>query len=460
MKSRIVIFLLLLISINVPALCDEITMPPVTEKILPNGLELLLVENHELPIAYMKMVVASGSMRDPGGKEGLAGFTANMLKRGTGSRTKNAIAEEIDFIGGKMKISVNRDAVEITVELLTRHMDVGISILSDMMLNPVFDSTEIEKYKKQVLNAIIQSKENPYLVCSENFNKLLFGNHPYAHPVRGSKESVERITRDDITVFYGDYIRPNNSFLIVAGDIDPDVILPALETAFGSWKREEIPPLSITTPPVPDGRRILLIDKPDATQSHITFGTIGITRQSEYYYPFQVMNYVLGAGVSFVNRLMTEVRVKGGLTYDIRTTNDFNILPGGFYCSTSTENDSTLKAIEMALAVMKDMAENEVTDEEYNQAIGFYSGYYPISLETPEQWADEISKIKLYGLPDNYIKDFVKNIGAVKKEDILKVAGYLIDTDNMVFCVVTNAADVKSDLEKLGRVTAVNLDDL
>ena len=460
MKSRIVISLLLLFSINVSALCGGISMPPVTEKSLPNGLELALVENHELPVVYMKLVVASGSMRDPEGKEGLASFTANMLKRGTESRTKNAIAEEIDFIGGKMDIAANRDAVEITVELLTGHMDAGISVLSDMMLNPVFDSSEIEKYKKQVLNAIIQSKENPYRVCSENFNRLLFGDHPYSHPVRGYKESVESITRDDITGFYGDYIRPNNSFLIVAGDIDPGVILPALETAFGSWKKKVIPPLSITTPPVPDGRKILLIDKPDATQSHIFFGTIGITRQSEYYYPFTVMNYVLGAGVSFVNRLMTEVREKGGLTYDIRTINDFNILPGGFYCRTSTENDSTLKAIEMALAVMKDMAENEVTDEEYNQAIGFYSGYYPISLETPGQWAREISKIKLYGLQAYYIRDFVKNIKEVKKDDIIKIAKYLIDTENMVFCVVTNAADVKSDLEKLGKVTTINLDDL
>ena len=103
-------------------------MPPVTEKSLPNGLELALVENHELPVVYMKLVVASGSMRDPEGKEGLASFTANMLKRGTESRTKNAIAEEIDFIGGKMDIAANRDAVEITVELLTGHMDAGISV--------------------------------------------------------------------------------------------------------------------------------------------------------------------------------------------------------------------------------------------------------------------------------------------------------------------------------------------
>jgi len=460
MKNRIVISFVLLFCLNVPTTGGGITIPPITEKTLPNGLKLVLVENHELPVVYMRLVVAAGSMRDPGGKDGLASFTANMLKKGTESRSANDIAVEIGFVGGKIDISAGRDAIYIETELLKKHIDAGISILSDIVLNPVFDSVEIERYRKQVLNRLIQSKEDPYVVCLENFSRLLFGDHPYAHPVRGSKESVENITRDDITGFYGDYIRPNNSFLIVAGDVDPNDILPDLETAFGSWKKRRIPVLSITTPPVPDGREILLIDKPDAAQSHIIFGTIGITRQSEYYYPFLAMNYILGAGVSFVNRLMTEVREKGGLTYDIRTINDFNLLPGGFFCSTSTENDSTLKAIELALAIMKDMAENEVSDDEYGQAIGFYSGYFPISLETPAQWAREITKIELYGLPENYIRDFVKNIRDVNKDDILKVAKYLIDAENMVFCVVANASDVKSDLEKLGRVTTVKLENL
>ncbi|UCC78730.1 MAG: insulinase family protein [Candidatus Zixiibacteriota bacterium] len=460
MKNRIVISLLLIFSINVPAFGGGITIPPVTEKSLPNGLELVLIENHELPVVYMRLVTAAGSIRDPKGKEGLASFTANMLKRGTGSRTANDIAEEIDFIGGKMRISADRDAVAVTLELLAKHLDVGISVISDIVLNPVFDSTEIEKYKKQVLSAIIQSKENPHKVCSDNFNRFLFGDHPYAHPVEGNSESVAGIIRKDVAGFYDDFMRPNNSFLIVAGDVDPDIILSALETAFGSWMRKEISPLSVTTPPIPDGRRILLIDKPDASQSHIMFGTIGVTRRSEYYYPFTVMNYILGAGISFVNRLMTEVREKNGLTYDIRTVNDFNVLPGRFYCSTSTEVDSTFKAIEMAIAIMKDMAVNEVSDGEYNQAIGFYSGYYPISLETPGQWAREISKVKLYGLPDNYIRDFVKNIKEIKKDDILKVARYLIDTENMAFCVVANAGVVKSDLEKLGKVTTIRLEDL
>jgi len=460
MISRIVIYLVISLSLAVPARAGDITMPPITEKTLPNGFEIVIIENHELPVVNTRLVIGSGSMRDPAGKEGLAQFTANMLKKGTESRSANKVAEEIDFVGGRMDVSVDRDAVTIITELLTRHLDVAVSVLSDMINNPVFDTEEIERYRKQVLNGILQSKENPDVICAENFDRLLFGNHPYGHPVRGNRESVESLTRDDIAGFYDDFIRPNNSFLILSGDVYPDSIFPFIEDAFGAWERKEIAPLSVSTPPVPEGRKILLIDKPDASQSQIRFGSFGITRKSEQYYPFMVMNYILGAGVSFVNRLMMEVREKGGLTYDIRTVNEFNILPGAFYCNTSTENDSTLKAVELALKIMKDMAENEVSDEEYNQAIDFYSGYYPTSLETPSQWAREVARIKLYGLPKDYIEDFVSNIKKVKKDDILQVARMLIDIDNMAFCIVSSAEDVKSDLEELGEVTTVSLDDL
>jgi len=230
--------------------------------------------------------------------------------------------------------------------------------------------------------------------------------------------------------------------------------------AFRDWRRAEIPDLSITSPAMPEGHRILVIDKPDATQTYIRFGNFGITRGSDDYYSFLVMNYILGSGVSFVNRLMQQVRDEAGLTYDIRTVNEFHLLPGAYYCNTFTENDSTLKAINAAISIMKDMAENEVSDDEYKNAVSFWSGFYPITLETPSQVANEIIKTEVYNLPVSYIEDFAKNIKKVKKKDIRRIAKRLIDTDNMVFVVVSNAADVKDDLRKLGTVTVKHIDEL
>ena len=258
----------------------------------------------------MKLYIIAGSIRDPEGKGGLADFTGNMLKKGTVSRNAQQIADDIAFVGGDIDISVDRDAITLTTELLTKHLDTGIVIMSDMVQNPAFDPAEIERYRKQVLNGIIQSKDNPYVVCRDNFYHLLFNDHPYGHPVTGDSASVNALSREDLLGFQDDYIRPNNSFLIVAGDVEPVEIIGRLKKTFGGWKRKEIAPLRLSTPISPEGHRILLIDKPDATQSRVMFGSFGITRQSEYYYPFLVMNYVLGAGVSFVNRLMTEVRCR------------------------------------------------------------------------------------------------------------------------------------------------------
>ncbi len=438
----------------------EIKLPPITEKTLDNGLEIIVIENHELPVVYFKMVMAAGSLCDPPDKEGLANFTAEMISKGTETRTAVQIAEEIDFVGGSLTGSADRDAVYINSGVLVRHFDVALNLLSDIILNPVFSDEEIERLSKKTLSEIIQSKDNPSKVCANAFDTELFGSHPYGHPLIGTKESLEAIDRDDVIGFYDTYFRPNNSFLIIAGDIEPGEAISRVSGILGDWQRKSIPQFHVTSPAAVEGKRVLLIDKPDATQTYIRFGNFGMIRQGDDYYSFMVMNYILGSGVSFVNRLMQQVRDEAGLTYDIRTVNEFNTLPGAFYCNTFTENDSTLRAINAALSIMKDMAENPVSDEEYKNAISFYTGYYPTTLETPSRVAREIIKVKLYDFPISYIEDFTTNIRKVKKSDILDIAKKIIDTENIVFVVVSKAADVQEDLKTLGPVKVMNINDL
>ena len=284
-KAVSVALLLFVINISI-SFAGGISSPPITEKRLSNGLEAVIIENHELPVVYMKLVIAAGSARDPGGKEGLANFTAGMLKRGTESRSTTEIAEQIDFVGGSININVDRDATYIAINLLVKHIDTGMELLSDIILNPKFDTGEIEKYRKQILNGIIASKENPNAVCAENFNKLLFGSHPYGHPARGISKSVSDISRDDLVDYYKTFIRPNNSFIVVSGDVNPGELIPKISRYFDEWNSRNIPVMMTTSPATPEGRNILLIDKPDATQTHVRFGAFGISRQSEIYYPF------------------------------------------------------------------------------------------------------------------------------------------------------------------------------
>lgn len=460
MKRKIAISLMALLIWNAASRAADIKLPPIADKNLDNGLEVVVIENHELPVVYLNLVVSAGSLYDPAGKEGLSNFTSNMLTKGTKTRTAVEIADQIDFVGGSLDGSADRDAIYVNSNALVRHFDVALELLSDIILNPVFSDEEIERVRKKTLSEIVQAKEDPSVVCAKAFDKELFGSHPYGHPVVGTKESLGNIRKNDIAKFYETYVRPNNSFLVVAGDIDPDEALSRISRAFQKWEKASIPNLSVSSPAAVEGRRALLIDKPDATQTYIRFGNFGITMKSDDYYSFTLMNYVLGSNVSFVSRLMQQVRDDAGLTYDIRTVNEFNILPGAFYCNTFTENDSTLKAINAALGIIKDMAENPISDEEFKNAVSFYTGYYPTTLETPSQVAREIIKVKLYGLPVSYIEDFTDNIGKVKKSDIQNVARRMIDTDNIVFVIVSRAADVEEDLKTLGPVAVKSIDDL
>jgi zinc protease len=456
MKKYLAIFLV--VSCFAYASATEVKLPPITEDTLANGLVVVTVENHELPTLEIQLIVRAGSSYDPAGKEGLADFTSSLLRQGTQTRTAVQIAQEIDFVGGSLGASADRDAINATADVLVKHFDTGLDLLADIIQNPVFDTSEIERQRNQILSGIVQAKDDPNGLCVKGFNTFLFDKHPYGHPSEGTSKSVSGITRDDIAKYYSDYFHPNNAFLVVAGDVNPKDVFQRVSKAFQGWKSAKIPVLSITTPPSPDGYKILLVNKPDATQTYIRFGHFGITRQSPDYYPFMLANYILGG--SFVSRLNNEVRIKGGMTYDIHTANEWNIMPGAFYCNTFTENDSTMSAIKASLNVIKKMREAEVTDEEYTNAINFYSGFYPMSLETPSQVAREIIKIKLYGLPLTYIQDFTKNVKKVTKADILRVAKKYIDPDNMVFCVVSNAETVQDSLKTLGSVTVKSVDEV
>jgi zinc protease len=456
MKTLTILLAGLLLLTAIPA-SAQLKLPPIEEKTLPNGLDVVVIENHELPVVSMRMVIRSGSTYDPADKAGLADMTAGLLRKGTKTRTATEVADAIDFVGGNIGGNANRDATVVTCSVLHKHFDVGLDVLSDIVLHPVFADEEIERIRRQTLAGIQQSKDDPATICTRGFNQMLFGDNPYARPSGGTEASVTAITADDIKNFYKTYYKPNNAFMLVAGDVKPDEVFQKVEKAFGSWKRGDIPPLEYTSPQPPKGYSILLIDKPDATQSNIRFGHLGITRSNEDYFPMLLMNYVLGS--SFTSRLTQAVRVEKGLTYDIRTVNEYNIMPAAYYCNTFTQNDSTVQAITTAIAEIRKMMTEPISDEEYDEAVNFYSGYYPMSLETPNDVAGEIMKVKLYGLPVSYIEDFTKNVRKVTKDDIMRAAQRHLDPDNMVFCVVSNADDVAKSLETLGPVKIESIDE-
>jgi zinc protease len=428
---------------------QEIQLPPIEKTTLDNGLKVIVIEHHELPVVAFRMVFKTGSASDPSGKAGLADLTAGLLRKGTESRTATQIAEEIDFVGGSLGAGSGRDATYATCTVLKKHFDVGLDLLSDIILSPTFADDEIERLRKQTLAAIKQQKDDPGSVAEEKFREFLFGNHPYGQPSEGTETSVAALTKDDIVNFHQTYYVPNNAILAVVGDVKHEDALIKVKAKLSGWKGGQVAAPGYVQPPAIKGYQILLVDKPDLTQTYIRMGHLGVERSNPDYFAVKVMNYILGGG-GFSSRMMDEIRSQRGLTYGIGCNFDYNKLQGAYTVSTFTQNDSTAAAIAAIIEQIENFRAAGPSDKELADTKSFYTGYFPLQLETPSQIATEILNVELYDLGEDYLKSYRKNINAVTRADVQRVAQKYLDPKNLKLVVVSKAEDVKASLEPLG----------
>jgi len=446
------VFVFLLFSVSYHhsiAFAQEIKLPPIEKTTLDNGLKVIVIEHHELPVVAFRMVFKSGSACDPSGKAGLADLTAGLLRKGTLAKTATQIAEEIDFVGGSLGAGSSRDATYATCQVLKKHFDVGLNLLSDIILNPTFKEDEIERLRKQTLAAIKQQKDDPDAVADEKFREFLFGDHPYGQPSEGTETSVAALTRDDIVNFHKNCYVPNNAILAVVGDVTSREVIDKVKAKFSGWRSAAVTLPAFVEPPEIKGYQILLVDKPDLTQTYVRVGHLGVDRSNPDYFAVRLMNYILGGG-GFSSRMMDEIRSNRGLTYGIYCSFDFNKLKGAYTVDTFTRNDSTAAAIKAIIEQMEKIRSGGATDKELEDTKSFYTGYFPLQLETPDQIATQILNVELYDLGEDYLKDYRKNINAVSKADIQRVAQKYLDPKNLKLVVVSKAEDVKASLEPLG----------
>jgi len=437
----------------------QLPLPPMADKTLPNGLKVIVAENHEQPVVSMRLLIKVGSSLDPADKAGLANMTAGLLRKGTATRDANKISEEIDFIGGSLGAGSDLDASYATSEVLTKHFDKGLDLLSDIVLNPAFAPAEIERLRKQTIAALMQSKDDPNNVVDEQYKKYLFGDHPYGKPESGTIESVSSLTRDDIVGFWQKNYIPNNSVLFVVGDVKPEEVFPKIEANLGAWKQGTPPDMKFPAAKPGSGIKVILINKPDATQSSVKMGNLGIDRYNPDFFSCRVMNYILGGGM-LVSRMMTEIRQKRGLTYDINTQFSFNRFPGEFTVTTFTRNDSTARAISGIIEQLNRMRDTDITPQELKETISFFNGMLPRQFETLNQVLGQLVNPELYGLGKDYLPTYLDRISKVTAADVRNAAQKYIDPKNLLIVVVSKADDVREMLKQFGPITEIELSDL
>jgi zinc protease len=412
-----------------------------TRFVTPNGMTVLVLEQHYLPIVEIHALIKAGSAQDPPEKAGLANLVTSLLDEGTVTRSSKQLAEQIDFVGGSIGTKASEDFTSVTVRVLKKDADLGFTLLADMLLHPVFHKQEYERIKTQILGEIVSDNDDPGHVAMKAFNQVVFHGHPYRWPVEGTEETLGKITLADAQAFYAKEYLPNQTILAVVGDLTVDQVTALIQTHFGGWKKAALPVHAPRKPAPVERKTVQLIEK-DLTQSTIVLGHAGISRTNPDFYAVTVMNHILGAG-GFSSRLMETIRDKQGLAYGVMSQFDAKLMPGAFVVNLQTKTNTTNQAINGVLAELKTMREAPVTDQELAEAKSFLMGSFPLRLDSTAKLAQVLAQVEFYGLGLDYFSQYPKWIERVTKEDVQRVAKQYLDPQRYALVVVGDIAKAK-----------------
>jgi zinc protease len=421
--------------------------PQAATKTLANGLRVIVVSDTGEPaIAAQLVILSAGSVRDPAEMPGVAEMTANLLTQGTEKRSAQEIAESIDFIGGQLQASADKDATVVKLDIVKKDLNTGLDLMSDVVLHPSFRAEELERQRQQLLSGFEVQYSDPDYLASVVFGRVVYGSSPYGWPAEGTPEKAEKLSRDELVKFHDANYAPNQALLAFAGDITPEKAFAAAEKYFGAWPKRVV---AASAPPAPAnsrGLRIWLIDKPDAVQTQIRVGKLGIRRGDPNYIPVEVMNRIFGGGYN--SRLNTEVRVKKGLTYGAYSSFNPHRYGGSFAVGTFTRTQTTVEATKLVVDLIAQMSTGDVTQKELDFARDYLAGVYPIQSETAEQVADRVITVAAFGLPADYNSTYPARIRGVTLAEARETAKKYLQTDGLDIVLAGNVAAFRDALKK------------
>ena len=450
---RYFMFCVLALSASAPA-APRIEIPEVRRALLPNGLTILVAENHEVPLVSMEILVRAGSMDDPAGKEGLADLTATLLRRGAGARDAKTFALAVDDVGGTLSTGAGVETSFAKAEFLASDLEYGLSLLGTLLLQPRFDPDEVTRGVRQAVLARRQSLDDPRRLADAQMQIELFRNHAYGHPTDGLAQALESIAREDILEFYSNYWTAANAVLAIVGDVDASAVVKRIEGLLGPWSSGVRNDRTVRLPAPVRGHRVVLVEKPDATQAQIRLCQVAIERRSPDYFPVMVANTVLGGG--FTSWLMDEIRVNRGLSYGV-SSRFYPFQVGGYFrISTFTKNATVRETIEVALAQVERLRSGPVDSATLAKAKNYITGLYPLRLETSDDLADALLQLEYYGQPTSWIEEYARRIEEVTPEDLLRVARAHFAYDDLLFVVVGDRVQIEEQLTAFGPVSIVN----
>lgn len=436
---------------------NKIQPPKPDRFVLPNGLTVYLVQDHELPMVTVSALVRVGSRWEPVAKAGLADIVGTVMRAGgTATRNGDKLDEELDRLGAVVETGIGEDSGSASVSVLKEDIHLGLDILADLLQHPVFPPDKLELAKIAQRDAIARRNDFPSGIVGREFRRILLGkDSPYAHQTEYA--TIDAITRDDLVAFHRQYFQPENVILGVWGDVGPEM-KARIETVFGSWAKGGQP-----KPTVPDvasdwQKRMGLyqINKEDVNQSWVVMGQLGGRRDSPDYYALELMNQILGDG--FASRLFSRVRSAQGLAYAVGSNWGAGWdRPGLFTASGHTKSETTTKILTAIKTEVGALIEGGVSDEELQRVKEATLKGFAFEFDSTGKIVERLMRYEYYGYPSDYLQRYQENIGKVTRQDVARVAKQYLRPGEFVVLVLGNAKDFDQPLTSLGAVKEVDI---
>jgi len=436
----------------------KVTLPSYQDIKLDNGLTVRVVERHNLPLFSMSLTFRAGSAQDPVGQEGLAALSNELLMRGTSNRTAQEIAGEIALGGGTFSNSCGRSSAGFNGEFLTAEGETGFIILGDILTHSLLSQNEFDKMKELQLASIQNVMDDPGSIATQKFYDAVWAGSRFAHNTNGDSKTVSALTRDQVVAFIKDHYTPDNALLVVCGDITAEQVRTWAKNHLGGWQgKSQLTPVDEPFPATA-GKRVIIYDKPDASQTQIRIGATAFPIDSPDYWAYEVARSVYGG--SFTSRLMNEIRVNRGLSYGVRCYSDA-YLPGGVvYVHTFTKNSTVGEVVDIILYEARKMQTEPVPDSEYTGATRFRCGLYPLNYETNDQIVGTLTSMWRNNLDKSYFEDYQEKLRATTPAEGQARAQKYFPQDNYIVVLVGKADENKEQAEKYGPVTVIPMADL
>ena len=438
-----------------------LNLPPIQKRTLSNGLPVWIIETHEVPLVQVDLLVLAGSGDDPAGKFGTASLTAAMLDEGAGVRSALEIADAIEYLGATLSTTSSYDASAVRINVPVARLDDALAIMADVALRPTFPSTDLERVRQERLTALLQARDDPEQIAPLAFQRLVFGAmHRYGTAAVGTEAMLKSLNGTDLRSFHERFYQASNARLIVVGDIDANGAVASLEKQFGGWKAAG--PVSRT--PVPQAqqltrREVVIVDKPDAAQSQIRIGWVGVARSTPDFFTLEVLNTILGG--SFTSRLNQNLREEHQYTYGASSRFDMRLSAGAFLAGAGVQTDKTPEALREFFNELNGIAAKPVGGDELGKARNYVALSFPSDFETSGQLAQRLEELMIYQLPDDYFQKYVPSVQAVTADAAQKAAAKYIQPSKMTVLVVGDRKAIEAGIRglNLGPVRVISVEE-